>query len=105
MPSGFCCLRVAKDEYAEYNDETAYVYSGPDAMQHFYRYMRSELEKIDEILDKQEPMELTADEQDQFDDAKNCHTCGAEFDDDDVIACRHHDHVTGKYLAAVCLRI
>ena len=100
-PSGFCCLGIAKDEYAEYNDEFAYVYSGPDVMQHFYRYMRSELEKIDEILEKQEPMELTADEQDEFDDATNCHTCGDEFDDD-AIACRHHDHVTGKYLAAVC---
>ena len=102
VPSGFCCLRVAKDEYVEYNDEAAYVYSGPDAMQHFYRHMRSELEKIDDILDKQEPMELTVDEQEQFDDATNCHTCGEEFDDDDVIACRHHNHVTGKYLAAVC---
>ena len=71
-------------------------------MQHFYRYMRSQLEKIDEILDKQEPMELTADEQDQFDDATNCHMCGAEFDDDDVIACGHHDHVIGNHLAAVC---
>ena len=70
-------------------------------MQHFYRHMFPELEKIDEILNKQEPMELTADEQDQFDDATNCHTCGDEFDDD-VIACRHHDHVTAKYLAAVC---
>ena len=64
--------------------------------------MRSELEKIDKRLDKQEPMELTADEQDKFDDATTCHTCGDEFDDD-VIACKPHDHVTGKYLAAVCL--
>ena len=63
--------------------------------------MRSELEKIEKILNKQEPIELTVDEQDQFDDATNCHTCGDEFDDD-VIACRHHDHVTGNYLAAVC---
>ena len=63
--------------------------------------MRSELEKIDEILNKQEPMEMTVDEQEQFDGATNCHTCSEEYDDDDVIACRHHDHVTGKYLAAV----
>ena len=101
VPNGFCCLRVAKDEYAEYNDEIAYVYSGLNVMQHFYKHMRSELEIIDKSLDKQEAMELTADEQDQFDDATTCYTCGDEFDDD-VFALRHHDHVTGNYLAAVC---
>ena len=102
VPSGFCCLRVAKDEYVDYNREKAYVYSGENVMQHFYRYMKSELEKIDEILAVQKPMDLTPEQQEQFDDATCCHTCGISFDDDDVIACRHHDHVTSEYLAAVC---
>ena len=56
-------------------------------MQHFYKHISFELEIIDESFDKQEPMELTADKQDQFDDATTCYTCSDEFDDD-VIACK-----------------
>ena len=47
-------------------------------------------------------MDLTPEQQEQFDEATCCHTCGISFDEDDVIACRHHDHVTSEYLAAVC---
>ena len=49
IPSGFCCLRVSR--YSKYNDEKAYLYSGPNVMQHFYEHMHNELEKIDKILE------------------------------------------------------
>ena len=53
-------------------------------------------------LADQKPVDLTPEQQEQFDDATCCHTCGISFDDGDVIACRYHDHVTSEYLAAVC---
>ena len=100
IPSGFCCLRVSR--YSRYNDEKAYLYSGPNVMQHFYEHMHNELEKIDKILEIQLPMTIDPETQAKFKRAKTCYTCGVKFDKKQNIACRHHDHITSEYLAAVC---
>ena len=100
IPSGFCCLRVSR--YSRFNDEKAYLYSGPNVMQHFYEHMHYELEKIDKILEIQLPMTIDPETQAKFKQAKTCYTCSVKFDKNQNIACRHHDHITSEYLAAVC---
>ena len=100
IPSGFCCLRVSR--YSRYNDEKAYLYSGLNVMQHFNEHLHNELEKIDKILEKQLPITIDPETQAKFERAKTCYTCGVKFDKKENIACRHHDHVTSEYLAAVC---
>src|SRR5437867_4687752 len=71
-------------------------------MSHFYEHILKEHEAINSILSLQKPMiSLTPDEQALFDDVKVCGTCNKQFT---VMnhKVRHHCHVTGKYLSAVC---
>ena len=100
QPSGFSCLRVSVFDYL--NSEQAYVYSGPDVMDHFYNHLTKEHKLINEILAEEQPMKhLTEEQQQEYDAATVCGTCHEEFHDKNRKV-RHHCHVTGDFLGARC---
>jgi RNase P subunit RPR2 len=101
-PSGFCCIRVSSFE--SMNHEEAYVYSGPDVMQHFYDHVIKERDLVNKILDKQIPMSrMTDTELERYEKATVCGTCDKPFTDKNVKV-RHHCHVTGRFIDATCNR-
>lgn len=70
-------------------------------MNTFYEHLQSESVKIDKILSKYAPMKpLTKEEKLAFENANICCCCDEKL----WVKYKHHDHVTGKFIAAVCNR-
>lgn len=99
IPSGFCALRISA--YEHLNNEVAFVYSGEDVMNIFYEHLLSESAKINEILAQNVPMEpLTKEERVLYEKTEFCYCCDERL----RIKYKHHDHVTGRFIATVCNR-
>jgi hypothetical protein len=100
IPSGFCCFTVSK--YEKYNNQPPKLYSGPDVMDHFYNHLIKEKERINEILQINEPMKpMTLQQQISHDSATSCITCHKPFTTENHKV-RHHCHVTGEYIGPAC---
>ena len=99
VPSGFCCLTVST--FPEYINEKPYVYSGPDVMHEFSKYLKLEQARINQILAKNEPMKpLTDDQTLKYNTCENCPSCLITLTPENKV--RHHCHVTGNFLSALC---
>jgi len=71
-------------------------------MDEFYKYMNQEEQRIHTILSQNNQMiELSEEENITHRMTTVCNTCNKEFAPD-RLKTRHHCHITGKYLAAVC---
>lgn len=98
-PSGFCCFTVSK--YPKYQTEP-FLYSGPDVMDHFFDHLIREERRISKILNRNiHILPLTKDEESNYDNAVVCYRCNKHFTSDNK-KCKHHDHVTGQFIAALC---
>lgn len=69
---------------------------GKDCIQWFILELKSIAEKVKVILNRVEPMQISADEERQFQNSKVCHICETSYTADDVKV-RDHSHLTGKY--------
>ena len=89
-PSGFCYMVVS--EVGQYC-KTPVVYRGDKVVETFLEKLMEEEREIVSILKEVKPMNLSPEEEDQFQNAQNCHICrellGAE-------RARDHCHLTGK---------
>ena len=47
-------------------------------------------------MEKIIPMNLTEDEEQQFNASTKCYLCGVDYNNDDIKV-RYHDHLTGSY--------
>jgi hypothetical protein len=95
IPSGFSILRVPV--YPEFRAK-AFTYSGENVMEKFYDHLVATDAEIDEILSENETIAMSTDEIRIFDRTDVCFFCKKPFDK----KCRHHDHVTGTFIAACC---
>src|SRR5688572_14037886 len=103
-PSGFCCLTVSS--FAQYNNERPYVYSGPKVgsgiVDAFFDHIKSEQIRINRILSKNQPMAPLNDSQlGAFDNCQNCPSCNIDLTHENKV--RHHCHVTGQFISALCV--
>ena len=102
-PSSIACLTVSA--FPEFNDQEMFVYTGENVMEEFFDHLDREKNRIDEILNRNEPMKpLTPDEQREHNSAKTCKNCGTDFHDGVFKRVYHHSHVTSRYLFACCSR-
>ena len=93
---GFACYCVS--QYPEHEKEP-FVYSGSNVMDKFYDHTVTERSQI---LNDKTPMDDLDDEQQaEFDRATECYDCNEAFTEDNYKV-RHHDHVSGKYIAPAC---
>ena len=93
-PSGFSYMVVsAKNEYTR----APVVYRGPNVVDTFFDNLISEENRILEILKDPKPMHLTREEEQEFQEAQDCHICDQPLGVDRV---RDHDHLTGDYRGA-----
>ena len=98
--SGFCCLTVSSFDFL--NNEEAIVYSGENVIQTFFQHIQKEHNRINSILSQCNPMDnLSEEEQLIYDAATRCNTCDKIFSERNA-KIRHHDHLTGKFIAATC---
>jgi len=71
-------------------------------MQRFFEHLRAEKKEICKILGFQAPMKrLTAEQQSLYDSSIACYECDDAYSDKNYKV-RHHDHVTGDYIGALC---
>jgi hypothetical protein len=78
------------------------TYSGRDCMTVFYDHLAGEQRRIASILgDYHEMLPLTPGEQECFDQTRACFACNKPFSDLDP-KIKHHNHRTGKFVAALC---
>ena len=97
--SGFCCHRVTN--LPQYQTPPT-VFSGSDVMLKFYEHVMSESEAISEILSHQIPMSpMSTDDSRRHRAATTCQNCNEPFTHENFKT-RHHSHVTGDYIAAIC---
>ncbi|KAK3083783.1 hypothetical protein FSP39_003181 [Pinctada imbricata] len=91
---GFCYYVKCSDES---KSKPAYVYRGPNAIDHLFECLLKEEEEISEILSHVEPMSLSKEDEISFHKAYDCHICEMPLGADRV---RDHDHLSGKYRGA-----
>ena len=76
---------------------------GNNAAENFIEHLLEEENRwIKNVLSESHPIEITRDEQIEFDKTTNCYMCDASFLDNNVVKCRDHSHRTSKYLGAAC---
>ncbi|KAK3105316.1 hypothetical protein FSP39_022337 [Pinctada imbricata] len=95
-PCGYGYQVVSVDE--SYTKDPV-IYRGEDASEHFLRAIMEDEDEIKEILRTVEPMELSEEEQKNFDIATHCHICENQFTSTKV---RDHCHVSGRYRGPAC---
>jgi len=97
--AGFCLHRMTK--HADYQIQPK-IYSGERAIEHFFDTIFAEAEEINRIMSVQHSMiPLTAGQIIDHDNAIACHNCKSKFDTNNP-KCRHHNHVSGRYLFPAC---
>ncbi len=102
IPSGFCTLRVSTIE--KYNHEKAFVYSGPNVMETFFKHLDEHNKYICKILKTEVPMSPLSKEQSaKHTAATNCTLCDEQFTKGNHKV-RHHCHLTGNFLSTICNR-
>ena len=98
-PSGFCCLTVSS--FTEYNNERPYVCGDGNVMDKFFMHLKSEQVRINQILSKNEPMEILNKSQiETYTNCKICPSCECDLSQENKV--RHHCHVTGQFISALC---
>ena len=94
LPCGFCYTVVSTvDQY----NKPPVVYRGEDAVDKFLDCLLQEENRLSQILDTIVPMNISADQESQFQAATDCHICGEVLGADRV---RDHCHLTGTYRGA-----
>ena len=103
IPCGYAAIRVATNP--GHNEELE-CYSEPgspeDIVDHFLEYLEKQDKFAQEILSVNQPMNLTDEEEQTFQDASHCYVCGGHFVDDNLKKVRDHDHLTSKFRGAAC---
>ena len=70
-------------------------------MDEFFKYLKREQARINQILAKNEPMEpLTVDQTTKYNTCENCPSCDTALTKENKI--RNHCHVTGNFISALC---
>ena len=93
-PCGFCYYVKCSDET---RSKPAYLYRGPNAMQHLFECLIKEEVEICKILEQTKPLSLSYQEERDFQTTNDCHICEQPLGTDRV---RDHDHLTGAYRGA-----
>ena len=64
--------------------------------EHFINAIVKESDEIRDIMSKTIPMNLTEEEENEFQSSTQCYLCGKDYTKDDIKH-RDHDHLTGQY--------
>ena len=79
-----------------------FIYTGSDCVIRLLDFLKGEVERIDFILSKRNrPMTMTADDREDFEASTVCNMCLRSFTFVNYKV-RDHDHITGRYRAALC---
>ena len=91
-PNSFAYIVVS-----EYEKPDLVLYRGDHAVEKFIKCMVKERDHIVEKLNDYQPMDLTPEEEKEFNEATVCYICNELMGVDKV---RDHDHINGKYRGA-----
>jgi len=100
VPCSFAYKRVSTLE--KYDKDIVLFRSDDEDVSVAEKFLNSLLKEADEIsriMENIVPMNLTEEEENEFQAAEKCSLCGQQFDEDDKRV-RDHDHLTGKYRGA-----
>ncbi len=96
-PASFCLYRVCIDQ--KYNKMYEYDINSENIVEDFLKTLKSSTEEATEIMQKIVPMNLTEEEEKQYQQCSKCHICKSEIYDDveNNHKVRDHCHITGQY--------
>eukprot|EP01048_Picozoa_sp_COSAG05_P018477 COSAG05_NODE_2710_length_2741_cov_1.654807_2_plen_702_part_01 len=93
-PCGYCIYIVSADTSQSFEP---LVYRGENTVEHFITTILDVEKQLCKKIKAVEPMQMTAEQEHQFQCQKNCRFCEKELGNDRV---RDHDHLTGAYRGA-----
>ena len=97
QPNSFGYVVVRRDKINE-----AYIYRGPNVIEHFLEKMVEEVEVIGSVLLTSKPMApLTENELQNYNSTEVCPVCDQSFTDENK-KIFHHDHFSGNYIGGIC---
>ncbi len=96
-PASFCLYRVCID--SKYNKVFKYDLSSDDIVVDFLKVLKQSVDEATEIMEHTVPMSLTKEQENEFQNAKQCHICKEPMNDKDIDngRVRDHCHITGEY--------
>ena len=99
------CYYIVSNNKADPVKYEPVLYRGPNAVQHFWRSIRTEVEKIALIYGKEEKIYLKPGEREQLQkQCMECHICGKKLVDleNESMPVLDHDHLTGDVRGWAC---
>ena len=86
-----------KSKYPKLYKSKYYSYRKEDVIQKFCEWIKKTQKEFYEILKTNEPIKMTEEDKEDFENATECYYCNEELGTDRV---KDHDHLTGKYRGA-----
>ncbi len=109
IPSGFCYTIKCMDETVYPTKTVLRTISeeNEDMGKLFVETLSEDLRPIYKILKTPKSMVMSDSDKTKHKDSKNCYACGIRFgterqNEEKVVKCRDHCHITGKYRGAAC---
>ncbi len=96
VPSAFAFFTVCRPDERHNNFK---LFSGQGAAAKFVEMLISELVRIRQIMEVEKSINMTRENEVEFEEATNCYLCGNLFSVDDEKV-RDHCHISGKYRGA-----
>jgi len=102
-PAGYSFGIVQTDEFKTDTLIHEYSYMGSNPGEHFIDHLLAEENRwIKRLLQTSKDMIYTNEDKILFDNATQCYICENNFEKLNLIKCRDHSHVNGKFLGAAC---
>ena len=94
MPISVCALRVCRPN-PQFNSIKPFLYMGTDCIPKFLKYLEQQVDDIAHILSSVEaPIVMSDSDGTLFEEATHCGMCHTLFDEETVMKCRNHCHLS-----------
>lgn len=98
-PIAVCARTVCRLDDSLSSDP--YLYIGEDCVEKLFVFIKIEMQRAKEILERNVPLVMNLKQWEEFQKAQTCFMCKKEFSSQ-ILKVRDHCHITGRYRFALC---
>jgi len=101
QPISIGYLRVCSSR-KKFSQKKPVIHTGKNCVEKFYKSLKEEIIFMDRILEKNYPLDISEEENRQYEAAKTCYICEKHLEEEEKM--RDHDHLMKRnnYLGAIC---